>query len=83
MVVLCYKCGAENWLENEAKCHACSAILRRCIDCESYSKPTEQCAAHRVEIDVYEAEHPSLLGTSTACRAYRPAPGGAVKVKAA
>ncbi len=81
MEVLCYECGAENWLENEVRCRGCGAVLRRCIDCSSYDRQTEACQSQKIEIDAYEAEHPSLLGTSTNCHQFRPAPGGALKVK--
>lgn len=73
MDVLCHKCGAQNWLENQSRCLQCSAILRRCVDCANYDKRTRQCSALRAEIDVSDAESPSLLSTSTNCREYRPA----------
>ena len=83
MEVLCYQCGGENWLENEIRCRACNAILRRCIDCSCYDRRTETCQDQKIEIDAYEAEHPSLLSGSTNCHQFGPAPGAALKVKQA
>jgi hypothetical protein len=67
----CQKCGIENWLENQSRCLACNAILRRCIDCASYDNGRERCAKLNTEIDRYEAENPGLLSNSTNCLGYR------------
>ncbi len=71
MDISCPKCGAENWLENQSKCLACSAILRRCTDCANYDASHGNCRRTGAEVDSYEAENPSLLSVSTNCLNYR------------
>ncbi len=71
MDVKCPKCGAENWLENQSRCLACDAILRRCADCTNYDTGQEKCRPTDSEVDSYEAENPSLLSVSTNCLNYR------------
>ena len=81
MEVLCYKCGAENWLENEVRCHACNVVLRRCGDCVSYDTVGQTCRTLHVDIDLDEAERPMLLSTSANCRDFALAPDSALKMK--
>jgi hypothetical protein len=69
--VKCAKCGAENWLENQSRCLACDAILRRCHDCASYNAAGERCSKFGSEIDRYEAENPTVLASSTNCLGYQ------------
>lgn len=71
MDVSCPKCGAENWLENQSRCLACDAILRRCADCTHYDASQEKCRTTAAEVDSYEAGNPSLLSVSTNCLNYR------------
>jgi hypothetical protein len=71
MEVICPQCGTENWLENQSRCLTCEAVLRRCIDCSHYDADQEQCRTLGNEVDRYEAEHPSVLSSSTNCRDYR------------
>lgn len=71
MDVKCAKCGAENWLENQSRCLACDAILRRCADCTNYDTAQEKCRPLDTDVDSYEAENPSLLSMSTNCLNYR------------
>jgi hypothetical protein len=73
--VLCPSCGATNWLENQSRCLQCNAILRRCKDCSNYDGRKQVCRATQDEVDSYEAEHPSVLSTSTNCLSYRYAAG--------
>ncbi len=73
MELNCPKCGVENWLENQSRCLACDAILRRCVDCASYDAGHERCAAVSVDVSRYEAENPGVLSNSTKCTGYRPA----------
>lgn len=72
MLIGCRACGAENWLENQPRCFQCGAILRRCIDCGHYDRAKATCRRLNDGIDLHEAEHPSLLATSTNCQSYRP-----------
>jgi rRNA maturation protein Nop10 len=69
--VKCPKCGAENWLENQSRCLACDAILRRCADCASYSAASERCTKFGTEVERREAESPSVLSSSTNCLGYQ------------
>jgi hypothetical protein len=69
--VNCPKCGAENWLENQSRCMACNAILRRCFDCTNYDAPRERCSKLATEVERREAENPSLLSSSTNCLGYQ------------
>ena|GEM_PF-1047688 len=69
--IICPKCGTENWLENQNRCFACNAVLRRCADCVNYDSRREWCRALDSEIGRYEAENPSLLSISTNCMGYR------------
>lgn len=75
MDVPCPSCGATNWLENQSRCHQCSAILRRCKDCSNYDSRKQLCRTTQDEVDAYEAGHPTLLSTSTNCLSYRYAAG--------
>ena len=72
MEVNCPQCGTENWLENQSRCLACDAVLRRCVDCSGYDVNRESCGVLGTDIERYEAENPSLLSTSTNCVRYRP-----------
>jgi hypothetical protein len=67
----CPNCGTENWLENQSTCFHCSTILRRCVDCTSYERTSHRCTSLDTDIDLHEAEQPSLLATSTNCSSYR------------
>jgi predicted nucleic-acid-binding Zn-ribbon protein len=67
----CPKCGARNWLENQSRCLACNAVLRRCVDCASYDSGHERCSKLGAEVERYEAENPSLLSASTNCLTYQ------------
>ncbi len=67
MDVNCPKCGAQNWLDNQSRCFQCNAVLRRCIDCANYERSAETCKALSTDVDLYEAENPSLLSCSTNC----------------
>jgi rRNA maturation protein Nop10 len=69
--IKCPKCGAENWLENQSRCLACDAILRRCSDCASYNAAGERCNKFGSEIERREADNPSLLSSSTNCLGYQ------------
>ena len=71
MEVKCHKCGTENWLENQSRCLACDAVLRRCADCANYESSRECCRTLGAEVDRREAENPSLLSISTNCLGYR------------
>lgn len=71
MVMRCHSCGARNWLENQSRCFQCNAILRRCVDCLGYDRVRQMCRSLDTDIGVQEAEHPSLLSTSTNCLHYR------------
>lgn len=71
MTIICPKCGAENWLENQSRCFRCEAVLRRCADCGNYDPKKQQCRALGEEVDAYEAQNPSILSTSTNCMQYR------------
>jgi hypothetical protein len=72
--IKCPNCGSENWLENQSRCLQCNAILRRCIDCAAYEQSRGWCREVQTEIDPYEAQHPSLLSTSTNCSRFRVGP---------
>lgn len=72
MEINCHRCGTENWLENQSRCFACDAVLRRCIDCSSYDGNREACGVVGTEVNRYEAQNPSLLSMSTNCVSYRP-----------
>lgn len=71
MEILCPQCGAENWLENQSRCFQCGTVLRRCVDCSHYDSAEHFCRNLESEIDLGEAEHPTLLATSTSCDRYR------------
>lgn len=73
MEVNCPNCGTENWLENQRRCIACEAILRRCADCSNFDQPHGTCTALATDVDSYESEHPRLLSLSTNCFSYRSA----------
>ena len=70
MQLACPKCGARNWLENERQCHICQAILRRCIDCANFNRTTNICKTLGIDLTPTQAANPTLLSTSTTCRAY-------------
>ena len=70
MEIKCYECGTENWLENQSRCLKCDTILRRCVDCSRYDRSHQLCDNFGSEVDLREAEHPSLLSPSTNCRDY-------------
>jgi len=70
MYIHCSICGTLNWLENEIKCHACLAILRRCIDCGKFDVAKMYCGPRDVELTRQQAEAPSLLSISSACQFY-------------
>ena len=72
MEIDCPKCGAENWLENQSKCLACGAVLRRCADCTHYDRKQSYCDSIRSDITLHEAENPGVLATSANCRFYSP-----------
>jgi len=74
--VNCPQCGKENWLENQSRCFACNAILRRCTDCVSYDSGQERCRTTGADVDKHEAANPSLLSVSTNCLTYRGAGAG-------
>lgn len=69
--IRCHKCGTENWLENQSRCLACNAVLRRCADCAHYDSSHERCRTIGAEVDHYEAGNPSVLSVSTNCTGYR------------
>ncbi len=73
MELNCPMCGLENWLENQSRCLACGAILRRCADCASYDAGRELCRRLSIDVDRYEAENPGVLSNSTNCSGYRSA----------
>ena len=81
MEVACPKCGTENWLENQSRCLACNAVLRRCIDCYGYDANREACRVVGAEVDRHEAEDPSALSISTNCANYRVAAAGRFKAR--
>lgn len=66
--ILCPECGTENWLENQSRCLQCNAVLRRCADCSNYDGRKQFCLRMKAEIESREAQHPSVLSTSTQCR---------------
>ncbi len=70
MEIPCPQCGTLNWLQNEKQCHLCQTVLRRCVDCGNFDRSRFYCSVLRGEIPVKDAEHPSLLSTSTNCRKY-------------
>ncbi|UCC68872.1 MAG: hypothetical protein JSV79_02800 [Armatimonadota bacterium] len=70
MEIKCPNCGAENWLENQSRCFQCNAVLRRCIDCTNYDRRAATCTTTNADIDLREAEHPSVLSCSTNCTNY-------------
>ena len=71
MDINCPSCGTQNWLENQSRCLQCSAILRRCIDCTNYNRGRQTCLNLNTDVDLYEAQHPSLLSISTNCASFR------------
>ena len=72
MEIDCPKCGTENWLENQSKCLACGAVLRRCADCSLYDRTRSYCDSIKSDISPHEAENPGPLALSTNCRFSRP-----------
>lgn len=71
MEISCPNCGAENWLENQSRCFHCDAVLRRCIDCANYDRTYQKCRSLETEVELPEAENPTLLSVSTNCPGYR------------
>ena len=71
MDLKCPACGVENWLENQSRCFQCNAILRRCADCANYNHDGHRCQSFDVEVELPEAERPTLLSISTNCARYR------------
>ena len=78
MEIVCPTCGLLNWLENERRCHACLAVLRRCIDCVNLERKSLHCRALNFEMTAKQASEPTLLSTSANCRSYQPAPDSKV-----
>ena len=72
MEIDCPKCGTENWLENQNRCFACGAVLRRCADCTQYDREKRFCTAIKTDIELHEAESPGVLASSATCQFYRP-----------
>lgn len=71
MEIKCPQCASVNWLENQSRCLQCNAILRRCVDCANYDRGRQTCLNLDTDIDLHEAERPSLLSISTNCARYR------------
>lgn len=65
--IKCPSCGTENWLENQSRCFQCDSVLRRCIDCRNYDRGRQRCHALDADVDLNEAQQPSLLSVSTNC----------------
>ena len=72
MEIDCPKCGRENWLENQSKCLACGAVLRRCVDCTHYDRGKLYCNSLKTDISLHEAENPGTLDISASCQSYDP-----------
>ncbi len=79
MQIPCPNCGVMSWLENERRCHACSAVLRRCIDCINLERRTLHCRPLDFSMTQHQAEAPTMLSTSTNCPRYYPLVGDKAK----
>lgn len=71
MDIKCPACGTENWLENQSRCFKCNAVLRRCADCANYDRRRQTCRTLDTDVDLHEAEHPSVLSISAKCPGFR------------
>ena len=71
MEIVCPKCGADNWLENQSRCLRCGAVLRRCVDCDHYDAGTQTCTNLGTDVGLDEAEDPTALSLSTNCTGFR------------
>ena len=74
MYIVCHNCSENQWLDTRRNCEVCGATLRRCLDCENYSRGDEKCKATGGEVDMPEAEHPTALAVSALCQRFQPVP---------
>ncbi len=67
----CPLCGRIE-LVGAVRCSTCWTLLRRCIDCGNYSRPTEKCTANGKAITLDDAEAPQDNSISVRCPDYKP-----------
>lgn len=67
----CPLCGRIE-LVGAVRCSTCWTLLRRCIDCGNYSRPTERCTAYGKAVTLDDAEAPTDNSMSVRCPDYKP-----------